>query len=223
MKYINKDNFLDMQFNYLNMSLLETKGLANSGKVNDHYYLLQSKLYYYLEQILNKKLELKEIENLFKQAQINPVMDDEKDIYQDLAHNKYFYIRNNFYVENFMVNEINKILNSNELTEEVEKLILDNLKKILVPSDLNGENLITNYGPNDLLYSAPVDCIVLGLRFSEDYDESLSENEQFKTYCEKREKIEQFKSKAEEVFEKKIHYGIKIIEYFTDDIKKRKL
>ena len=220
MIYITEEEFLDIKSNHINMDLLETKGLANNGVLNDKYYLLQSKLYYYLNQILDKKLGLNSIEGLFRDSKLPPVSNDEKDIYQHLSPNQYFYLRNNFYIENLMVEEINTILNYNELDQNLENFILTNLRKLFVPSTINYDNLVTNFGPNNIEYSAPIDSIVLGLRFSEEEPIGLTEDEIFDKYCDNREKIETFKEKAIEVFKNKMNYDVKVIEYFSNDIKK---
>ena len=224
MKYIKKDNENDLKISMIDISLANSKGLADNNGLTDKYFYIQSLYYYYLELYLNKKLNIKELESKFT-SNYRYVKDEDKDIFQYLSSNKYIYIRNTLYIEKLPINIINYLLNHNDvgiLTQDIENIIESTYKEVITTNVFNHmESFETNFGPLDPMYSAKNNALVLGIRFAEE-DESLydSEDKWFEDYCNRRDFIESIKNKYSVQYSEILKCNVKIIEYFNDDIDK---
>jgi hypothetical protein len=114
---------------------------------------------------LNKECRFYEYEDYFDKRRdiFVPINENEKDIYQLLSKPlKYFYIRNNFYIENLSEEEINTLLSSEEENNEFVK---NTFNKLLVSKDNIAKN--TAFGPLTSMFIAPSDSVVIGFRYDD--------------------------------------------------------
>lgn len=224
MKYICENDYEDFFPNTININLANEKGLANDGKLNSIYYMVQSKYYRFFEEFLNKKLNLSSLESLLesKNQNFKAVPEEEMDIYQYLSSLKYFYIRNTLFIENLSREDIKKILDNDEMNDDIENIIATTYKSVIKVSSFKDDEFATNYGPLSSNFIASNDSLILGIRFKEENeDEYSSEDDWFEDYCNRREIIEEFKKFAKELFCTKLACKVEIFEYFSEDVKKK--
>ena len=134
-----------------------------------------------------KKLNLKKYDDEIKNSGLNfKSLDEAKmDVYQYFSSEllKYFYIRNNIYVEKLSQEE-RKFIESRiksgklELDEGAENMIKSTYKKVIFEDALkNGENCYVFYGPNSSNFSARNDSLIIGIRYDEYYLGNLTDEE----------------------------------------------
>ena len=217
MKYISKQDEEDLQPYYINMKLAYQKGLSDGINVNDKYFELYSIYYNYLEKYLNDIINIADYEKKLDSMGFRGVIDDDKDIYQYLSYNKYFYIRNTLYIEKIPESDIVYLLkNSNNYDNNIKQIISKTFKDVISASIGNTHIF---YGPFVPTYSALNDSLVIGLRFAEE-DETLYESEDkwFDDFSKRRliieDLINNLPAKINDV-------NIKYIEYFEESVKKK--
>lgn len=132
-----------------------------------------------------QKLELnkydKELEESILKFYTTPKED--MDVYQYFSSEelKYFYIRNNIYIERLTDENIkflrDKIEKKNyDLDDETKELIENTYKKVIYEGNIeDGKKYITLYGPNNRNYLAPSDSIVIGFRYDEFFEDRLED------------------------------------------------
>jgi len=206
------------EFDY---KLAEEKGLAQNGVFNNYYLMLMSKYYYYLEKYIDRECKISEIEKVFidNSEDFNKVLDEDKDVYQSLSNNSFFYIRNTLYVERLKIDEIKAILSSKslELTPDIETIIKNTFKSIITTHFKNtneNEKYDIDYGyNNDKESFSPNNSLVLGLRFAppKKYDDELVERNNFTNNI-----IKFINPKLSEI----MGVDVRVIEYSTSMIKK---
>lgn len=149
---------------------------------------MSDKYKYMFLNYLYKKLNLKEIEKIYIQNEINHIDVEVEGLYTDIS--KYFSLVNK--VDESRLTEdqmkqynyyfslpIEKLL-SDELLNKVLKFIESTYKIMLFP---NIEENHCFYGPLNYKYLAPRDCVVLGLNYyefdinSDDFDKTHSKRE----------------------------------------------
>lgn len=226
MKFISENKYGLLVPSLFNMSLANEKNLVTAGKLNDNYYLLYSVYYYYLEICLSKFLDIEELEKKINEDQPNfvPVEDKDKDIYQSLSNNKYFYIRNTLYVEKLSLDDIKYLLSLDGRIEERAINIISNTFKDVITSSIHGTDLFNvSYGPNYSQYRAYNKSLVLGFRVS-DLDEKIygTGMEWLKYKAKKDRYIESMKKTMEYEFSTKLHMNTRIMDYSEGGIIKKK-
>lgn len=223
MKYISKEDLEYLIPNNIDLELAYYKGLAKDNELNDEYLELYSIYYNYLELYLNNILNIKEkeqyLDNLNKK--FNQVDDSEKDIYQYLSNNKYFYLRNTLYVEKLSKEDINYLLqNPNNYNEKIEKIIDNTFAEIITTSLFETPECNLFYGPQTSNYSALNNNLVIGIRFGEE-NSDLYDNDDvwFQDYSFRRMVINNLLNNMP----KRVKFTeIKYIEYFEESVKKNK-
>lgn len=183
-----------MNFNKIKSEELETIYPNNTGIVfksmskdsQDNYmelYYLYRKLFtQYIIEKLNLKMYDEKIENSGLDFKINN--EEDMDVYQYFSSNalKYFYIRNNIYIEKLDDSSV-KILkrkikaNNYELDEEARELIENTYRTVIFEDSLkDGSLCMTLFGPNSINYFARNDALVIGVRYDEFGQSDLDDN-----------------------------------------------
>ena len=140
-----------------------------------------------------KKIPLQKFDNQMEKHndKFPKIEDEKKDLYQKRAncYLKYFYIRNNIYIERLNDNQKQYLLNLHNngdinLSLENEKFIDETYEKIIIEYP-NEKNVVVSYGPDNIKYYKPNNAIIIGIRYDEIFlmmndDENLSNSSQSK-------------------------------------------
>lgn len=164
------------------------KTIEEMKEEDKEIYLLKYSLYRKLfTEYMIQKLNLKEYDEELKNSELEfiPNNKEDMDIYQYFSSKelRYFYIRNNIYIENLNKEEESflqqKIDNKNyDLDEESKKMIEETYQKVIFEDILkHGEKCIINYGPDSSSFMASNDAIVIGVRYDEFVENGLDDNE----------------------------------------------
>ncbi|MGN1371402.1 MAG: hypothetical protein ACI4XM_03920 [Candidatus Coprovivens sp.] len=225
MKTIKVDETEEFFPNIIDYEEAKQKGLADESTINEKYLQIQSLYYYYLNNYLSRVLHLEEFEQyLLNMNRNHPlVSEEEKDIYQKLSSNNFFYVRNTLYIEQLTLEEINNLLSAHEKQDikTINQIIETTYKKVLtIPNQK--EIYETNYGPLSSIYFAPIDSLIIGLRFGiENESKYPNSDEWFKDYCKRREIIEGMKSRLLKEWNNNLDIDCRLIEYDENSIKKK--
>lgn len=138
----------------------------------------------FTEYIINKT-NLKTFDNILKESDLKFKIVNIKDIdsyqyftFEDL---KYFYVRNNIYIEHLTDEEkefFTKKINNNDycLDDETAKMIEKTFKKVISKNDID-EKYEVFYGPLSSSFMTLSTNIVIGFRYDEFNDDGLSDDE----------------------------------------------
>lgn len=189
------------------------------------YSLYMDLFYMYLV----KKTNIIQYDNQLNDNNFVPVEDIEKDFYQMFSNKflKFFYIRNNLYIDRLSNVDIdflgNKLLKNNfNFGEEEEKFIERTYKKLIfenVTGDYN-PNFNINFGPNNPKFYAPVNSLVVGIRYDDELDDNYSDISIEKKLTE-ISIIEKMISEVSEKMSQMLSVPVAIIHYNSDSIKKK--
>ena len=153
----------------------------------DLYLLYSNLLYKYLIPKLNLKIYEKMMVNA--RNHFENVKEDDMDFYQYLARDylKYFYIRNNLYIERLTEDELDflkKKLASNN--QDLDSKTIDFISKTypkVIAEKLDLNNTKVSYGPDNYDFYQDSKALVIGVRFNEYYmQEGETEAEWDKKY-----------------------------------------
>ncbi len=156
------------------------------------------------------------------------VLESEMDIYQYLSMSvlKYFYVRNNLYLERLTSEErsflINKMLREDlSIDEKTKDFLLSVFPRLIVETNkVSGEIGITNFGPEVPNFMAPMNSLVIGLRYDEFYEGNLSDDEWDSNHEKQRVEVAKMMAQLNEELSSKISIPIKVIQYNEFSIKK---
>lgn len=155
--------------------------MDSSDKGLSLYALYHSLMTKYIDKLVN----LKEYDDMFATSDLNfhPVDENSFDIYQKLSSDelKYFYIRNNLYLDRLSDNEQkfleSKLISGNEnLDAETIKFMSTTIMKVISES-YNKDSSLFFYGPRSMEYAVPSDSIVIGFRYDRYYSEGMTDEE----------------------------------------------
>lgn len=194
-------------------------------------YLLKYYLYRKLfTEYIMQKLNLKEYDEEIANSGLDFIANNEKemDIYQYFSSEelKYFYIRNNIYIEKLDKDEEallqEKIENKNyDLDEKSKKMIEETYQKVTFEDVLrNGKQCMTNYGPDSSSFMAPNDAIVLGIRYNEFAENGLSDKEWDELHDKQLSYLVELIKKMIEELKEKLQNPIAILKYTEFSIRK---
>lgn len=172
---MNKNNFIDEEYLLLERpNIREECNIKNNEEMNNYLavYNVYSDL---LIQFLIKKYHLLDADKeLEKRIDSFPeVPSSEKDLYQHLSEGylKYFYLRNNIYIERLTKEQLNYLFSiyqsgNLKLNSQYEKFINDTYLKVILENE-NEKGVNVNYGPDNLKYYKPSNSIVIGVRYNQ--------------------------------------------------------
>lgn len=190
---------------------LEKMGLCKSGLLNEKYFELYD-IYLDLLYDILKESELKKYDDELENSNLHFNRVDKKnmDMYQSNSIFKYFYIRNNLYLEKLDKEDIEKILFSNNSRE----VVLRTYKSIININD--GYKVC--YGPDTDNYWYDSDILVLGFRFDEFGDNGLLDDKWIEEFYKKRNYLNNVFSYLEANLTKMLGMKVKICEYDKNSI-----
>ncbi len=179
--------------NTINLEYFKTKSSQSSYDYFDKLslkakenYLIFYKLYSdLLYRYLIEKLKLNTYDEMIRDARnhFEPVNDNKMDFYQLLAKDylKYFYIRNNLYIERLTNEELTflrkKIEGENlDFDEESKEFIQKTYPKVIAEID-DSKDINVNYGPDNVPFYKSAHALIIGVRF-DDYYLAANETEE---------------------------------------------
>lgn len=169
---MSKDNYIDEEYLLLERpNIREEVGIASDEDM-DKYLKMYNAYNNLLIPYIGKKYFLIDAERELDEYKDDfiPVASEDKDLYQHAAEGylKYYYLRNNIYVERLSTEDKNYLLSLDDytLTKEKEEFIERTyLDVILENNNMMGMNV--NYGPNSAQYYKPSDAIIIGVRYNQ--------------------------------------------------------
>ena len=214
---MNKMNFVDEELLLLERPNIRKECNIKSDEEMKKYLLIYSVYNKLLIEFLIEKYYLKEVDKeLEKRKDSFPeVPSSEKDLYQSLSEGylKYFYLRNNIYIErlnNEQLNYLFSIYQSNnlELTPQNRQFISDTYLKLILESP-NEKEININYGPDNIKYYKPSNSIIIGVRYNQFQNIHTDEN----TFSLLEDKLHILTNFLEYRIKKEIDIPFNIIEY----------
>lgn len=181
-KVINEDEF-NTRFPKLNDTIFDN--LDEDAK--ELYFQLYSTYSCLFRKYITKKLNLEKYDEMLQNSKLNylNVSDDEMDIYQDFTkyYLKYFYIRNNLYIERLTREEKEYLfqyflMDNVELNDQTIAFIEKTYPKVIFEKTGREANLEKiNFGPEREHYYGLNNSIVIGVRYDEFNLNGLADNE----------------------------------------------
>ncbi len=166
-----------------NSKVLEEKGYIKNGNISEEYYKLYNNYRTLLNIFLIKTLKLNEFDDSLFNSNLMfiPVSTENMDFYQYFSSNflKFFYLRNDLFVEKLSDADKNKILNLNEgelLNPSDEILeIIGRTYADVINSSFDGSVIMNCYGPDSNNYWVDSSSLVIGIRYDE-YSDEISDD-----------------------------------------------
>ena len=177
----NNITILDYETRFPSFNQEYFNNLNNESK--QEYLKLYLLYYNLLYKYLIPKLNLKHYDNMLLNSDniFYQVPLENMDLYQRIGSNylKYFYLRNNIYIERLSKEELDflkkKLLsNNNELDNETTTFIKNTYQKVILEDANDVKNI--NYGPDSCDFYKPSNNIIIGVRFDNYYKESNESN-----------------------------------------------
>ena len=155
---------------------------------------------------------------------------DDMDLYQffSSAELKYCYIRNNTYVERLSDKEKDFIRSKIEkrdfkLDDETMKFIEETYPKVICESkDKEDNNIMVQFGPNNGLYFADCNALVIGVIYDEFADNGLSDDKWVETTRKQRTFLHSLITKMEKEMSETVNGPVSIKQYDVFSINRRK-
>lgn len=204
------------------------KGLLNGDTLDENFYNFNDKFYtlyknYYklLNRFLVDKFSLKEYDDKIDNSPFKfiPVKDEDMDYYQYMSKDmglKYFYLRNNIYVEKLDVSDIDVLVNlsQDEINNPSKEImdIIDRTYKMVIDytsgKEMAGKSLYGLDYPENWHDSSE---LVFGFRYDEFADNGLGDGEEWQdNYFKQTELInsvfEEITKNASQIFGKKVNF-----------------
>ena len=181
---MNKVNFIDEEFLLLERPNIRQECNIKSDLEMNNYLILYNVYNNLLIQFMIQKYYLLDVDKqLEKRQDVFPsVPSEEKDLYQHLSEGylKYFYLRNNIYIERLTKEQVNYLWSIYKtgdlsLTQSNFQFIESTYQNVILENP-NQENVNINYGPDNMKYYKPSNSIIIGVRYKNNYDISSLAN-----------------------------------------------
>lgn len=225
---MNKENFISEELLLLERPNIRMECKINSDDEMNNYLKVYNTYNDLLIQFFMKQYYLLEVDReLQKHCDIFPVVsNDMKDLYQTSSSEylKYFYLRNNLYIERLSQGDINYLLsiseNENLVLDEKNKKFIENtyLKVILENPSL--ENVNVNYGPDNKKYIRPSNAIIIGVRYNQFSNLPKDENI-FSSFGSAESKLKILTNFLEYKIKNEYNVPFYVIEYDEFSVKKK--
>ncbi len=172
---MNKVNFIDEEFLLLERPNIRQECNIKSDAEMNGYLILYNVYNNLLIQFMMKKYYLLDVDKqLEKRIDDFPLVPyEEKDLYQHLSEGylKYFYLRNNIYIERLTREQINylwSIYKTGDLSLNSSNFqFIENTYQNVILENPNEENVNINYGPDNKKYYKPSNSIIIGVRYNQ--------------------------------------------------------
>lgn len=219
----------DIRTILLNSTNIKIKD-ADEAKTYINIYWMYRRLF--SEYIIRKiELEKYDKELLDSKLVFLPQVMEKMDIYQYFSSSilKFFYIRNNIYIEKLNETEMQylkeKIEKEDEELDEKTVYFIENTYKKVIKEDIlkNGKNYTITYGPDSKSFMASNDAIVIGFRYDEFRYNDLDDVQWNELNNKQREFLDKFLNNMKQKIKLCIDVPIEIIKYndFSVDIRKK--
>ena len=194
------NDFLNFSLNSLNLLDNQIHDNIKGSFVDNFIHELQN----YLELQTSDKI----LENLPENSNLhfNQVEKEDMDMYQSNSIFKYFYVRNNLYLEKLSNEDIENLLSNDSNKKDI---VLRTFKDIINIDD--GYKVC--YGPDTDNFWYDSDILVLGFRFLEFSDNGLSDEAWEEEFYKKRTYLNNMFSSLEASLTEKLGLKVKICEY----------
>lgn len=207
--------------------------LDNMPENQKKKYLLLYNMYRKLFTVyIMQKLKLKNYDKKIEKSELGFTANKKQDmdIYQYFSSDilKYFYIRNNIYIEKLNKKEIDflekKIQSKNyELDDETMQIIESSYRRVIFEDVLkNGELCKTLYGPNSSNFFADNNAIIIGVRYDEFAENNLNDDEWDELHQQQVEFLESLITRMNKNLNSNSAVPIEILEYSEFSIIPRK-
>lgn len=207
--------------------------LDNMPENQKKKYLLLYNMYRKLFTVyIMQKLKLKNYDKKIEKSELGFTANKKQDmdIYQYFSSDilKYFYIRNNIYIEKLNKKEIDflekKIQSKNyELDDETMQIIESSYRRVIFEDVLkNGELCKTLYGPNSSNFFADNNAIIIGVRYDEFAENKLNDDEWDELHQQQVEFLESLITRMNKNLNSNSAVPIEILEYSEFSIIPRK-
>ncbi len=207
--------------------------LDNMPENQKKKYLLLYNMYRKLFTVyIMQKLKLKSYDKKIEKSELGFTANKKQDmdIYQYFSSDilKYFYIRNNIYIEKLNKKEIDflekKIQSKNyELDDETMQIIESSYRRVIFEDVLkNGELCKTLYGPNSSNFFADNNAIIIGVRYDEFAENKLNDDEWDELHQQQVEFLESLITRMNKNLNSNSAVPIEILEYSEFSIIPRK-
>ena len=213
---------------YKSMNREDIKLFNIDKNINKEEYLLYRKLF---TEYIVEKTNLKKYDEEIEKSNLNfiPIKESKMDIYQYFSSDilKYFYIRNNLYLEKldkkiieFLYEKIKKQnYNLDELSRE---MIEKTYKNILFKDRLEGFKCFVFYGPQTTPFSAEDDAVVIGIRYDEFNLNGMNDDKWDNNFVEQQKLLFKMSTILKYEFDEKLKNPVAIIKYNEYSIIPRK-
>jgi len=210
---ITLNNINSQYLNSLNYELIFEKGLGTDN-LNDKYFKLLNSYKSFFEQYVKEILPLELIDKNMKGSDLNfdKIKDEDKDFYQSTStmNFSYIYLRNNFYVEKLSLEDIEFLMSKNEFDNDVREFIKRTYKNIINPYE---EEKTVFYGPENQGYMCNSTDVVIGIRYDEFEQGTLSDSEFEERFFNQKRLVKQLSTVLEIAGPSQFNMNIRCIHY----------
>lgn len=223
---INKENY-ETRFPNLNSNFIN---ILDEDDI-EIYLELYSAYSYFFRKYITDKLDLKKYDDKLTNSNLNylKVKNKNMDIYQNFSRDvlNYFYIRNNLYVERLTLDEkayvYQKFVTNDDVMSDKMICFIESTYKKVIFENMNNDGQLydINYGPDNPMYFAPNNALIIGVRYDDfnlngqtDEEWDANRNKQFYYLFELMENIEndgKNKFSAPVICIKYDEYSVKIV------------
>lgn len=201
----------------------------NKSDINlnkDEEYLRLSTIYRFLLNEYIKELKIGEYENKVSDSNLNfiPILDSKKDFYQyyDNSNLKYYYVRNNIYLERLTEEELKYLSNKQDFiyNDNDRKFVSDTFKKVIKEEVKNlNEPFETSFGPASSTYFAQNNALVIGFRYDKFNDNGMNDDEFEQHYENQCRFYYNLNEQLESELGKVLNMPVSVIEYNDNAVK----
>lgn len=192
-------------------------------KEMERYILIYNVYRNLFTKFICNKLELKKYDDKIKESALNFIENKKEtmDMYQLFSSDilKYFYIRNNIYIEQLNEEEMKFFLEKSndsnlKFDEETNKMINSTWEKVIFEDALKNEKkCIVSFGPDNSRFFAQNNSLVIGFRYDKFAKTDLNDEEWKKLYFEQLKYVNMVINEMEENLKNIISVPIRVIEY----------
>jgi len=210
-------DFTEIQEN-IDIEMAKSKNL-----IKDDDYTNYGKIYFKyrngLEYLLKKITPIEQYDKKIKNSDLGflEVLEEEKDFYQYLSTLKYFYLRNNLYIER-LENDYIKKINEIDITKEQDinellQIVMKTYKEIIIEYPEVSTDTIISFGFDDINLMPYNGSVIIGFRYDEYRNEETLGDNWENNYKKQVEMLEKMLPMLEEGFANILKNNVKIIQY----------
>lgn len=222
-------NFVDKETLLIERPNLKIECNIQTDEGIENYMILYNTYNTLLIQFLIKKFYLLNVDKeLEKKKDIFPeVPDENKDLYQLSASRylKYFYLRNNIYIERLSQDDINYLYqiykNNDFILNDEKKQFIDKTYLNIILDNPNSNNISINYGPDNSKYIRPSNAIIIGVRYNQ-FSKLPNNDSVYNTYANAESQLQVLTNFLEYKIKRDYNIPFYVIQYDEFSTKKNK-